>query len=194
MKQKIATYISIIGHPLLTIPLFIIITLFSQESFERAVWISVLFIAGIFIPLAIKMYRNTKKGTYTNFDVSDKSQRQYWYLFAILLLVIVTVILFVTDQPSTIRWGTLSALLLLIASTLLNYAIKSSLHVSYNILLAFFAMPMSVVSGMIILLLIIPIAWSRYTLKLHTLKELLSGAVLGLCAGLVFLWKLNLIP
>jgi len=62
MKIKIAKYISVIGHPLLTIPLFVVSILFRFQDFNSALLISVLMVFGIILPLTIKMYRSEKKG------------------------------------------------------------------------------------------------------------------------------------
>ena len=183
MKVEIAKYISIIGHPLITLPLFTIITLFNYEDFQRAFLISSLIVGGIFIPLTIKMYRGTKHGKYTNFDVSDKSQRQSWYLFALILLLIVTIIMYATEQAPTLRLKILFAFLLLLTSQVINYFIKSSLHVSLNIFLSFLILPINMPIGILFFVFVAFIAWSRLILNRHTLKEIIVGAIIGFIIG-----------
>ncbi|MBK6914960.1 MAG: phosphatase PAP2 family protein [Ignavibacteriales bacterium] len=184
MKTNFASVISIIGHPLLTLSIFAIIALFAYEEFQRAFLHSSFIVAGIFLPLAIKMYLNYKNGTYTNFDVSDKTQRQSWYGFAILILLIVTIILFATDQPRTLRLSVLFSLILVVTSQIVNYFIKSSLHVSFNIFLSFLIVPMNFIAGLLFLVFTILIAWARLTLKRHTIKEIIAGAFIGLIIGI----------
>src|SRR5260221_9307112 len=113
-KIKFAEFISVIGHPLLTLSIFAITALFTYEEFYGALLNSSLIVAGIILPLTLKMHLNSKNGTYTNFDVSDKTQRQSWYGFAILVLLIVTIILFVTDQPRRLSLSVLFSLILLL--------------------------------------------------------------------------------
>lgn len=184
MKTKIASYISIIGHPLLTIPVFSVIVFFTYEAFEKALVHSILILAGFFLPLSIKMYLNSKNGTYTNFDVSNRTQRQSWYIYALLLLLAITIILFATEQPRVLRLSVLFSFLLLLASKITNYFIKSSLHVSFNIFLAFLILPINLFFGLFFLAFTIVIAWSRLTLKRHSLKEIIAGTVLGLIIGM----------
>lgn len=184
MKIKIASCISVIGHPLLTIPVFTVIVFFTYEEFHRALLHSSLIVAGIFIPLTVKMYLNSKNGTYTNFDVSNKTQRQSWYIFAILLLLSVTIILYVTDQTRTLRLSVLFSLILLVTSQIMNYFIKSSLHVSFNIFLSFLIIPMNLITGLLFLVFTILIAWARFTLKRHTFREIIAGSVIGLTIGI----------
>src|SRR6185295_768417 len=114
MKTKVASFISFIGHPLLTISVFAIIAFFTYEEFHRALLHSTLILAGIFLPLTLKMYLNSKNGTYTNFDVSGKTQRQSWYVFAMFVLLIAMIILFVTDLPQAISLSVLFSLILLL--------------------------------------------------------------------------------
>ena len=191
MKIKFATFISVLGHPLLTLSIFAIIALFTYEPFQKALLHSFLIVGGIFLPLTLKMYWNSKNGNYTNFDVSDKTQRQSWYIFAILILLIVTIILFVTDQPRTLRLSVFFSLILLGISRLMNYFIKSSLHVSLNIFLAFLIMPMNLIIGLLFLLFTILIAWARLTLRRHTFKEIIAGSFIGLTVGVFSLFFIN---
>lgn len=187
MKIKLARIISIFGHPLLTLSLFAVIAFFTYEGFQQALVHSLLILGGIFLPLGLKMYLKTKNGSYTNFDVSDKMQRQSWYIYGLSVLLIVTVILFVTEQPRTLCLSVLFALILLATSQLVNYFIKSSLHVSLNIFLAFLMMSMNLVIGLIFLACVPFIARSRLVLERHSLKEIITGALIGLIVGSVTL-------
>jgi len=134
------------------------------------------------------MYLGVKNGNYTNFDVSNKKQRQSWYVFAILVLFIITIALFITDQPQTLSLSVLFSLILLITSKLMNYYIKSSLHVSFNIFLSFLIMPMSLLAGILFLVFTILIAWARLSLKRHTVKEIIAGSTIGLTIGSLTLY------
>jgi hypothetical protein len=184
MTTRVASFISVIGHPLLTLSLFAIIAFFTYEECQPALLHSSLIVAGIFLPVTLNMYLKFKKGSYTNFDISDKAQRQSWYVFVIVTLLIVTIILFVTEQPRTLRLTVLFSLILLVISQIMNYFIKSSLHVSMNIFLSFLIMPMNLMAGLLFLLFTILIAWARLTLKRHTLKEIIVGSFIGLTIGI----------
>jgi hypothetical protein len=186
MKTKAAAFISFIGHPLLTIPIFAIIAFFTYEEFQRALWHSSLIVAGIFLPLSIRMYLKARRGAYTNFDVSDKKQRQSWYVFAVVLLAGITVVLFITDQPRTLRLSLLFSSILLALSQVLNYFVKSSLHVSFTIFLSFMILPMNPVAAAVFLAFTLLIAWARLTLKRHTWAEIITGAGIGLAIGITY--------
>jgi len=138
------------------------------------------------LPLALKMHLNSKNGTYTNFDVSDKMQRQSWYGFAILVLLIVTIILFVTNQPRRLSLSVLFSLILLSTSQIANYFVKSSLHVSFTIFLSFLILPMNLMLGLLFLFFAVLVAWARLTLERHTVKEIIAGTIIGLTIGTLF--------
>jgi len=185
--KKIANIISIIGHPLLTIPLFIMIVMFGFEVISKAALISFLLIGCVFIPLILLMHIKSKNGTYTNFDVSDKSQRKSFYLFAVPLLLIVTVILFVTDQSRNLCISVLFALILLTISQITNFFVKSSLHVSLNIYLSSLIFTVNYKIGIVALLFAGLISWSRVKLGRHTIKEVLFGLLIGILISLIML-------
>jgi hypothetical protein len=185
MKFKIANIISIIGHPLLTIPIFVIMVLFKYEDLQRAFLISILILCGVFIPLTIKMYIGSRKGTYTNFDISDKGERQNWYVIVLILLFILTSILFLTNQPRGIKYNALFFFLLLFIAKMGNYFVKTSLHVSLNIFLSFLMMQINLMYGLSFLGFVFVIAWSRLILKRHTLKEIIYGGLNGLAIGVL---------
>ena len=135
-QLKIAKAISFIGHPLLTIPLFVTIMMFAFEDFEKALLNSTLIIGCIFLPLFLRIYVKSKNGTYTNFDVSDRIQRKTLYTFIIPLMIVVTGISFKTSPASNYSISVLFATILIIISQVINLFIKSSLHVSLNIYLS----------------------------------------------------------
>ena len=185
--KKIATFISTLGHPLLTIPLFIVIVLFGNEDSSRAAPISFLIIGCVFIPVTIRLYIKSRNGSYTNFDVSDKIQRRSLYLFVVPLLLIVTIILFATNQSRNLCLGVLFALLLLILSQAINYFVKSSLHVSLNIYLTALIFTVNFKAGVAALLFTALISWSRVKLGRHSVKEVLFGLLIGTIISLILL-------
>lgn len=191
MKIKFATYVSIICHPLITLPLFTIVTFFSTEDVTAASYHSAIIIFFFFFPLTYIMYQKWKNGSYSNFDVSDKGERQSWYKLATLLLIIVTVFFFLTNNPWSVRIPVLLSLILLVCSHFVNYYIKSSLHVSITIFIAFLALPINLHGGLAFLFLAFLVGWSRIILSRHTLEEVLTGSIIGLgigCLTLVLLY------
>ena len=187
IMNKAANFISIIGHPLLTFPLFILIVMFGFKGFPEASLVSALIIGGVFIPLTVWMYSKSKNGSYTNFDVSDRIQRKSLFLFVIPLLVVVTVVLFATNQSRNICISVLLALVLTVISQFVNFYVKSSLHVSLNIYLAALVFMVNVEIAIVVLLFTGLLSWSRVKLGRHTVKEVLFGLSIGTVMSLIML-------
>lgn len=185
MKKTIPLFISRIGHPLVTIPTFVIITMFTYDNFENAVRVSSLIIGCIFLPLTIWLYVKYKNGSHTNFDVSDQTQRKSLFLFILPLLMIVTIILYKTGQSKQVCLAVFFGLVITFASQLVNFYVKSSLHVSMTIYLSFLIMPLNYIAGVTLLLFTVVIGWSRIVLGRHSLKEVMYGVGVGLIISLI---------
>jgi membrane-associated phospholipid phosphatase len=185
--KRIANIISVVGNPLYTIPVFVLIVMFGNEDFSKASLISFLIIGCIFIPVILWMYIKSKNGTYTNFDVSDKNQRKSLFWFAFPLVLIITVFMFVTNQSRNLSISMLFALILVVTSQITNFFIKSSLHVSLNIFLSSLIFTVNYKMGIAVLLFTGLLIWSRLKLERHTVKEVFTGFVIGLLISLIML-------
>lgn len=149
---------------------------------------SALTIVVIIIPVAVNMLRKSRSGVYTNFDVSNQKQRQSWYWYVSLLLLVVTLVLFFTVKSYQLRHGFLLAGLLLVTAQILNRFIKSSLHVSLSVFLAFLLLNVSVWLWACLLFFAVLISWSRLALERHTGAEVVVGWILGLIYGTLLWW------
>ena len=188
MKKKIAQIISIAGHPLLTLPLFVLFTTFTLEDFKKAFITSSIIIGGFFLPLILRLYLKSRNGSYTNFDVSDRKQRKSVFTFIVPILSVVTLLMYLTGQSINLCLSLLFGLTLVIISQVVNLYIKSSMHVAFHLYLSFLVMTLNLRIGLIALLITIPIAWSRIVLGRHTLKESLVGSVIGILVGLFMMY------
>jgi len=192
MKTFLAKVISIIGHPLLTIPVFVIVVLFSGNDSKSALFLTFLIIGCVFIPIISWIYLKSKNGSYSNFDVSDQKQRRSLFVFAIPFLAVITVVLFATHQPVKTSICMLFATILVVISQLVNFYIKSSLHVSLTLYLAFIALHINFIFGITLIIMSFFIGWSRIILKRHSLKEVFAGAIIGLSVGSILFYFLTL--
>ncbi len=147
-----------------------------------------LMIGCLFLAATLWVYLKFRNGSYSNFDVSVQKQRKSLYLFVIPLLIITSLILYITNQPTFIFQAFVVGSLLMITSFILNFFLKTSLHVSLNTYLAASVFIIDSPIGIGLFLFTLLIAWSRIHLKRHTIQEVLSGFITGLIYGSCLYW------
>ena len=170
----------------MTLPVFVIFLLFSTEPPQKATLLSVLIIGGIFVPVGLRTLVGVRSGKYTNLDVSDRVQRQRWFMVTTVLLLIVTAIIWITEQNWSLRLGMVCAFLLLLISQLVNTRIKASMHLAFHVYLSLLVLHMNLIAGVCFLLFAPLLAWSRLYLKRHIAKEVVVGMALGCLFGFAF--------
>lgn len=188
MIQKVAKVISILGHPFLTIPIYTLAITFSVCEIKDALFISFIIVGCFFVPVILWNFINTKRGKYTNFDVSDQKERGSMYVFVIPILTAVLFIFYLSHQSNSLILTILFALILTVVSYLINFKIKCSGHISLTIFLSFIVLPKNLNAAFILLICALIIGWSRIALKRHTFIEVLAGMIIGLVIGLSMLY------
>ncbi len=177
------------GHPLVTVPFVVIYLLFQTQSTQNAFFISLLVIGIIQIPVLINLTKKYKKGKIESFDVSDRQERKKFYFFVLPLLIGVNLILYFTNQSDELIISFLFAVILLILMQLMNYFVKSSLHVAVNVYLGFLLFVQNPIVGIVWWIFVFMIASSRLTLKKHTTQEVVCGFIIGtLCGSVLYLF------
>ncbi|AEL26504.1 hypothetical protein [Cyclobacterium marinum] len=187
MKNKIARIISQVGHPLLLILAFLIYFLFSIHNPEKAIltFLIILFL-GI-LPLVFWNLIRTKKGLYSNFDVSIRSQRNSMYLFVLTSAFFVLLALWANGQPDAVLIGSAILIQLLCLAFVINFKSKVSLHVAITIFTAFGFWEINPWIAIGLWISSPLIAWSRWQLRRHEPMELIWGLLLGLICGIEIL-------
>jgi membrane-associated phospholipid phosphatase len=173
-------------------PAVVMVAMFYYDNFYNALFVSAFIVFGVVAPLAIRNYKKARAKVYTNFDVSDQQQRNSWFKFAVGLFCLAVIVMLVTPQDPKTRYSFLIAAGLLLASQLLNYYVKSSMHVSVNVFLGFMILTINPLAAIAMFLLILPVAWSRLYLKRHTVAEVIAGGILGLTFGLLLYYMMQI--
>jgi len=193
LKHKFAYAISNFGNPFI---LLIFLTAYASFHFmdaHQAVKILLIFLLCSFVPTALFIIINVKRGKFSNYDVSTKAQRPVFYIFAIVLIGFVTLALFFLPYVHPfLRWGAMAAFTLLLSSFLINFWLKCSLHTCFSVYVAIAFMAMrgrtAIEMGLALTVLAVLMGWSRIVLKRHTLSEVITGAFLGSLVGGLFYW------
>lgn len=184
-----ATIVSVVGHPLLTTSLCTVFMTYQHLPIRQATLICGLLLCGVILPVSRQIYRNVRRGHYTNFDVSDRKQRYQLYPTLLIFLALVTGFSFATDQPRPFCYGFLAAFLLITSSYVVNFFSKASLHTSVSFFLAWIIASVSPFFGGVMVIFSLFVALSRLILKRHTVAELIAGALIGLTTGAGFYWS-----
>jgi membrane-associated phospholipid phosphatase len=180
-----AQVISAVGHPLLTLAIFTILITFRMYDPSKAFLISALIIGLLVVPVTARNYNKYRKKEYTNFDVSDRRQRESFYKFGVILLSAVTVLLYFIPGTKGFFIGTLCSLLMMITSGIVNLKVKASLHTGVTMFLSVIYFMLDTRVAYFLVGFTILIACSRLVLKRHTISEVISGAAIGLVFGLL---------
>ena len=187
-KLQLAKLISIIGHPLLVGSLYVIFISFYDLEKSTAVIISIAILSVVTFPILIHNYIKTKRGTYSNFDVSDQKQRRGFYPFSILLFTICLILFVILHFPKVVLVTTASFLGMLISMALINFKIKASLHLAIALFIVPKFFEISIILGLGFSLFGICISWSRLTLGRHSIQEISFGSIVGFIFGLLSLY------
>jgi len=183
MLKKIASIISLTGHPLLLGSLVILFQTFYSYSARQSMMDSVIIIGGITLPVIIWNSYKTYSGKYSGFDIPLRKQRRSFYSFLSCCFALVSIVLFVTGQPYRISISVFFCLLMVCCCCLINLKLKVSLHSATSFYLAFILFSYNHEIGYAMLGLAALVAIARRILRLHTASEILAGTVMGLIFG-----------
>ena len=185
MKKIFAQTISTVINPVILIALvpFLLIYKTTQNSTEAIYWSGISFIFIIIFSLFVVI--GVKLGYFSNFDISNRTQRPLLYSFAIVLSLIYLLFLFILHAPLVLFMGIIALALGLAVAELINRKIKASLHV--GTLVAFItALVIIYGSQFILAYILVPlVAWARIETKNHTPKEIFAGGTVGFLLTIV---------
>ncbi|WP_303311809.1 hypothetical protein [Hymenobacter sp. BT730] len=183
--HRFATYVSVVGHPLITSVLFAGFVSFRMLGSRTAGWVVLLLMAGVMGPIALWNQVQVRRGRYSNFDVSKRQHRHSFYPRLLGLLCLATALLSFTDTAQRLQAGMAISTAMLGICYLLNFWLKVSLHAAMSFFLGGVLCLLHPLSGVVALSLAILVAWSRLVLGRHTLPELAVGGAVGCAAAVV---------
>lgn len=146
-------------------------------------WLGVYLVVGVGAPTAYVAWL-TKTGRVTDFDLRRRDQRVKPFMLSLACMMLVWAGLWLGDGPAAIRTLVTIGIVQGLALFVVTLAWKISLHTAG---VATFAMLACVTHGWLAvpLLLLIPlVAWSRVSLRRHTLLQTVCGGLVGALAVL----------
>jgi hypothetical protein len=186
---RLAHIISLAFDPIIvsTLSLFIIISQVEKEASRILLWFGLIFVVGIFPPLAFLAYEK-KRGRVTDWFLYNRAERIPIYVASLLSLSAALLLIWWLEGPRNLLILSLTSLL---NATVLGVATyfghKPSVHASS---ITFFVLILLLLvdwSYWPTIFLIPVVAWSRYKLKKHTWPQLSAGVFITLFVVLLTL-------
>jgi hypothetical protein len=138
----------------------------------------------VLVPIGVLMFRQVRRGRWSNADASNVSERPVLFLVALAGVMASTGWLLLKDPQSFLTQGMLVIAAFLFVAALLTRWIKLSLHMAFAALSATVLSMIGSWVGYVLIAVIPSIFWSRLALARHSIRELAVGLVLGALTGI----------
>jgi len=158
---------------------FVLAFLGTHDFYISLMWflITLFFILG----LSLVMHKLIKIGKFSNFDVSIRKQRPLMFAIEFIFAFTYFLFLFLFHAPRELFLGIINILALLITLSIVNRFIKASGHIAmFSAIVVFVVFRSGIAYGLVGVMLVLILAWSRLILKRHTPREILAGLVIGI--------------
>ncbi len=187
-NTALARTVSILGHPLLVLPLAVLtLSAANQGGSRNTLFIAVGF--GVFAAVVMTYsWWQVRRGRWTHVDASARSERHSLNRFLLIALSCTAVLAWFGGIRELELGMALSALLIALAMALSRYC-KLSLHLGFAVYAAILLWRIDWRIGVGGFVFAALLAWSRLALQRHSPRDLVAGAAAGLCAGMLF-WQL----
>lgn len=185
-----ARVVSIMGHPLLLLPIAVTVAASQRLPFQSVVVILATTCAALVL-VALYVLWGRRHGRFSNLDVSDRKQRAPVFRLALVATGGAAVLMFATGQDAGAGRGALSACVLLLVSKIINERLtKISLHAAFTAFSAALVGPAAPVWCAALAGACLLVGWSRVVLGRHTRVQVALGTVAGAVAGSIpWLWR-----
>jgi membrane-associated phospholipid phosphatase len=177
-KQTLARALSIAGHPFILIPAAALIV--SGRGPALVLALTMLAVASV-------IFLQVRRGKWSDADVSTRQQRPLFYAVILAATAGAAFLLWRMGASSSFVRGTLIAIAMITIQMIANRWLKISLHASFAAFVTGIIATRGIAMAIAAACLALAIAWSRVTLKRHTLLEVVIGLGLGACAAIA-LW------
>jgi len=188
MSHALARALSIFGHPMLVLPLAVVVIALARGDRAAALWSALGF--GLFAALVMGYSGwQVRRGRWNHVDASARHERGHLNRFLLAALAAGAVLVaWRGTQPLFALGMALSAAMILVAMLTARWC-KLSLHLAFAVFAAWLLRELGTAWMLVALLFAATIAWSRLALHRHEPRDLVAGAIAGSVAGAAF-WPL----
>lgn len=184
--SHLARLISIVGHPVLTLPLAVVVS--GRARGLGAGPLRVVAGVTVVIGLLVMVFSvaRVRLGHWKHVDASEPGERDQLNRFALGLLSGAALLGWWRSAgvPELYLWPACTGLVVAVAMAL-RRRMKLSQHVAFDLLAAVAVLP-SWTGGAVLGLVTVAVGWSRLHLGRHTVPEVRAGVGVGIGTGLLF--------
>ncbi len=185
-KNKVWKIISNFFNPLTSLFLYFLYFSYENHSVQESSYYFLPLFLFTALPISLWIFWNVKTGKYSNMDVSDRVQRKSLYFFIIVSIASYLLYDFAVNENTDLIM--VFIMILLIAMQISNYFIKSSMHTAFNLFVAALFFSSNAILGIAWFIITIVVGISRVILKRHTIKEVVSGALIAAFISFIYLY------
>ena len=181
---RMASAVSILGHPLLVMPLAAWLAIRAKGSDGNTTLVVLSSIAVIGLIVLSFTAIQVRSGRWQHVDASATTERRGLNLFLIGLFVVAAAAAGWYFGHSPITVALLLAAAIILFALIVSPWCKLSLHVAFGCFAIF--VPGSLMIGLGFAIFVLVVAWSRLVLGRHNLADVFVGMLAGIAAGIAF--------
>lgn len=184
----LARAISILGHPLLMLPLAVLALSAARNGVGRDT-VAVAAGFGVFAALVLAYsWWQVRHGRWAHVDASARGERHSLNRFLLVALAVAALLAWFAAMRELALGMGVSAALIAAAMASSRYC-KLSLHVAFAVYAAMLLSGVDWRLAASAFVFAVALAWSRLAMQRHVPRDLVAGALAGLIAGTLF-WQL----
>ena len=184
----LARALSILGHPMLVLPMAVLAVAWARGDAQTAMWSAAGFAAFAALVMGYSWWQ-VRRGRWGHVDASATHERSTLNRFLLVALTAgALLVAWRGGQPLFALGLALSAAMILAAMLTARWC-KLSLHLAFVVFAACLLRDLGTVWMLTALVFAAAVAWSRLALQRHTRRDLVAGGIAGAMAGLAF-WPL----
>lgn len=188
MSLPFARALSIFGHPMLVLPVAVLLIVLARGDARTAVASGMAFATFAALVMGYSWWQ-VRRGRWSHVDASATHERRALNRFLLVALTAgAWLVAWRGGQPLLALGLALSAAMILTAMLTARWC-KLSLHLAFIVFAACLLRELGTAWMFVALSFAAAVAWSRLALERHTRRDLVAGAVTGAAAGLAF-WPL----
>jgi len=188
MTHAVARAVSILGHPMLVLPLVMLALATGRGSGSGSdtLWMGVGFVVFAVVVMAYSKHQ-VRRGQWAHVDASHQEERKSLNRFLLAALLVSAALAAFTGMPRQLALGLALSTAMVAVAILTARWCTLSLHMAFMMFAVFLLASVSWWAALFGLVFAAAVAWSRLRLQRHVMRDLVAGACTGALAGATYL-------